>query len=140
MSTFQDISGQRFGRLTVLHRGVNRGRRIVWVCQCDCSPEAKVPVLIAELRSGQARSCGCLRADRAESRRPNLAGKEFGRWLVLKQAPKKGKARHWVCQCSCPAGTVRTVCTRNLVSGASRSCGCIRSKPKENSEPLPVAA
>ena len=54
-----DLTGQRFGRLTVLHRepvGLSRSPR--WVCRCDCG-EVRT-VLGPHLRSGVTRSCGCL--------------------------------------------------------------------------------
>ena len=32
-----DLTGQRFGRLTVLRKAVSRkGKQIRWLCQCDC--------------------------------------------------------------------------------------------------------
>lgn len=54
-----DISGQRFGRLTVTQfLGVLR-REAVWLCSCDCGENVQVKG--ANLRSGNTRSCGCLR-------------------------------------------------------------------------------
>lgn len=63
-----DLTGQRYGRLTVISRD-NRGeyisggiRRTAWKCRCDCG--AEVVVLAGNLRSGMTRSCGCLRTGR----------------------------------------------------------------------------
>lgn len=54
-----NLRGQRFGRLTVLHRVSNRGgRQAVWVCACDCGGQANV--ISQSLREGLTRSCGCL--------------------------------------------------------------------------------
>lgn len=58
MPSHKDISGARFGRLTVLHEFLPRlieGSR--WTCRCDCGNE-KVAWL-RKLRSGKAVSCGC---------------------------------------------------------------------------------
>jgi hypothetical protein len=40
MVTFGGMSvGDRFGRLTALHRTENRGRHACWECKCECGPE-----------------------------------------------------------------------------------------------------
>lgn len=60
MPTFKDISGQRFGRLTVLRflqMAKTGGSR--WLCQCDCG--TMTIVHIAHLSSGHTVSCGCER-------------------------------------------------------------------------------
>lgn len=37
MSRAKDISGERFGKWTVLSRaGSNKDGRAVWLCECDC--------------------------------------------------------------------------------------------------------
>lgn len=55
-----DLTGQRFGRLTVLRPAENVGTRTAWLCRCDCGREAVV--LTSRLRSGHTRSCGCIKA------------------------------------------------------------------------------
>ena len=52
-----DLTGQRFGRLTVLRPAENIGRRTAWLCLCDCGREAVVKTY--HLRSGKCSSCGC---------------------------------------------------------------------------------
>ncbi len=54
-----------------------------------------------------------------------LAGKTFGRWLVLDSciAAPDGR-RKWLCRCAC--GTERYVLERSLRYGGSCSCGCLR--------------
>jgi hypothetical protein len=56
-----DLKGQRFGRLVVLSRAHNHGKRVAWHCQCDCGQTVVVPTL--RLRSGATQSCGCRAAD-----------------------------------------------------------------------------
>ena len=53
----KDLSGLRFGRLTVKHR------RTVWVCRCDCGAEKSFRP--HSLTSGDALSCGCLTSARS---------------------------------------------------------------------------
>ena len=134
-----DLTGKRFGRLTVLHRGVNAGRSVVWIAQCDCNPEAKIPVRGAQLRNGQTKSWGCLRAEKAGGRGFDLTGKVFGCWKVLRQAPNRGYQRYWLCQCSCEKKNQKEIGAASLLSGASRSCGCTRMRIMHQ-EQMPLAA
>jgi hypothetical protein len=53
-----DLTGQRFGRLTVIGRAENTRRGITrWRCICDCGTESIVQV--GNLRTGHTASCGC---------------------------------------------------------------------------------
>lgn len=107
MANFIDLTGQRFGRLTVLYRGLSMIRCITWLCQCDCSPEGKIHVRGAALRNGTTKSCGCLRAEKTKSRGFDLTDMVFGYWKVLGQAPTRGLARYWLCECLCEKHTQR---------------------------------
>jgi hypothetical protein len=58
-----DLSGQRFGWLTVLHRdGSNNSRGAMWLCQCECGKTKRI--YGGSLRNGVTRSCGCLQRQR----------------------------------------------------------------------------
>lgn len=52
-----DLTGQRFGRLTVLEPVENIGSRTAWLCRCDCGQETIVTT--RRLRDGHRTSCGC---------------------------------------------------------------------------------
>lgn len=54
----KDLTGQRFGRLTVLEFVPTEGRISYWKCKCDCGNETVVQAM--SLKSGNTRSCGCL--------------------------------------------------------------------------------
>ena len=55
---FQDLTGQRFGRLVVLERAPNdRTKHTRWWCQCDCGE--KVIVYRDALVEEKQKSCGC---------------------------------------------------------------------------------
>lgn len=60
---FIDLTGQRFGRLTVDKRVGNNGKRVAWLCQCDCGKETVVNA--DKLRCGRTTSCGCYATERA---------------------------------------------------------------------------
>ncbi len=60
---FEDLTGQKFGKLTVIARAENHvqpsGKHYVqWLCRCECGNE--VVVRAANLKKGHTRSCGCL--------------------------------------------------------------------------------
>ena len=52
-----DLTGQRFGKLTVLAPAENVGNRTAWLCRCDCGQETVV--ITQRLRDGHRTSCGC---------------------------------------------------------------------------------
>lgn len=57
-----DLTGQRFGRLTVLERAENKGAYVCWKCRCDCGIEKIIAGYC--LKSGKTQSCGCLQIER----------------------------------------------------------------------------
>lgn len=63
MSKLIDMTGKKFGRLTVTSRGENRNSRkdSYWNCICDCGNEAIVSGY--KLRTGHTQSCGCLHSE-----------------------------------------------------------------------------
>lgn len=60
-----DLTGQKFGKLTVLSQTDERADQgsVVWLCQCDCGKEVTVPQ--SELQSRESQSCGCFQKERA---------------------------------------------------------------------------
>lgn len=122
-----DLSGMRFGRWTVLERAPSEGEAR-WKCRCDCGAERIV--LGRNLRSGASLSCGCLNRERRhESLKKNLAGKRFGKLLVLEEADaeRTGGCR-WKCVCDC--GRECIVSAQSLQAGKRTSCGCDRRTGK----------
>lgn len=54
-----DMTGQRYGKLTVLSFSHTKGSRAHWFVKCDCGAEKTASG--KHLRSGQVISCGCQR-------------------------------------------------------------------------------
>ena len=52
-----DLTGQRYGHLTVLAPAENTGGRTAWLCRCDCGRETVVKT--CHLRGEHTKSCGC---------------------------------------------------------------------------------
>lgn len=55
---FIDLTGKRFGRLTVVREEGKKNACITWLCQCDCG---NMKITTGNLlKSGRVKSCGCL--------------------------------------------------------------------------------
>lgn len=75
---FKDISGQIFGRLTVVNqlpKGYGDTTKAMWECNCSCGN--KTISSGVDLRLGQSTSCGCLRREKTSI----LKRKEPYRWI-----------------------------------------------------------
>ena len=55
---FVDLTGQKFGKLTVLKRANDIGARVAWECQCECGNTTIVQG--NNLKNGHTTSCGCI--------------------------------------------------------------------------------
>lgn len=118
-----DLSGQRFGRWTVLHKTESRSTYnsgACWLCRCDCGTERAVDS--KHLRDGRSASCGCLALEMLRDTAEDLTGRTFGRWTVLERAASDLSGVRWLCRCVCE--TTRSVAASGLLQGKSRSCGC----------------
>lgn len=64
MYHFSNITGEKYGRLTVIDQHTIRTNsgQIRWNCKCDCGKE--VTIIGSDLRSGRTTSCGCLKKER----------------------------------------------------------------------------
>lgn len=56
----KDETGKTYGRLVVLEYDFNRDNEAWWKCRCECGNI--VSVRGADLRSGNTRSCGCVKS------------------------------------------------------------------------------
>jgi len=62
MSKLIDLTGKKFGRLTVIRRSYpNKKGQPMWLCKCDCGTEKIISG--NRLKVGDAKSCGCLRKE-----------------------------------------------------------------------------
>lgn len=56
-----DISGNKYGRLTVIKENGRSGKNIIWLCKCDCGNE--INAIAYNLKNGHTQSCGCIVSD-----------------------------------------------------------------------------
>lgn len=81
-----DLTGQKFGRLTVIKRAENKGTRATWLCKCDCGNE--LIVVGKNLRTGNTKSCGCYQQDIAREAQTKHKGSNtrlYGVWACMIQ-------------------------------------------------------
>ena len=118
-----DLTGQRFGLLTVIARN-DKKQRVYFDCLCDCGNHKIVEAV--NLRAGRVKSCGCLRK---KSRAKDLSGRVFGKLTVISRAKNRQKSPHgpntvtWRCLCAC--GQEAIVTAGCLMAGSTKSCGCL---------------
>lgn len=93
-----DMTGQTWYDLTVIDRaGSDDLGAAQWRCRCVCGFVGVYRG--AALRTGETKSCGCRRT----TRHGTLIGRTFENWTVTREAPRVGKDRRWICQCTCGA-------------------------------------
>jgi len=119
----EDLTNQRFGRLTVIKRIGTAYTKPLWECVCDCTPPE--PVIISQaLTSGNTISCGCYRSEYLHNNYNDITGNQYGRLTVLGFSKERIRdCVSWDCQCIC--GNKLTLPTSALISGNTKSCGCI---------------
>lgn len=120
----KDLTGLRFGKLTVLGKSGNKAKdgNPLWLCQCECGN--KIETTKRRLITGNTRSCGCGK----KSPLKDWVGKRFGMLTVLSYACKENGFHIWHCRCDC--GNEVDVRQNNLLQRWTKSCGCQRDPQK----------
>jgi len=120
MRAYKDLTGQKFGRLTVIKLAFTKNKAGYWECLCDCGNTKTIHV--GNFKSGKTKSCGCILS-------PDLTGKRYGNLTVISLAEKTDKNnREWNCLCDC--GKEIITGGHYLNRGSVKSCGCLKLKTK----------
>ena len=134
MSKVIDLSGKKFGEWNVLERfGSNAKGQALWRCQCSCGTIKNI--VGSTLRNGTSSSCGCkriLNSTENNGKFVNEIGNRYGKLLVISKDEElsgKGHRAYWVCKCDC--GNYKTVSSKCLRDGKTKSCGCLLSAGEE---------
>ena len=99
MGVFIDLTGQCFGRLTVINRAPNHRAQTVWRCRCTCGNIVEVQG--GHLRSGKIISCGCYKKENSRVRATTHGqwGTKLHRvWLAMRQRCNNPRCKdypHW---------------------------------------------
>ena len=124
----KDYIGERIGQLTVLeelepHVTPNGTKQRIVKCRCSCG-NTFMTRLTGAIKKQKCRKC--LDIDR----RSDITGKRFGKLLVLSMAEdyySPSGHRLSRCNCLCDCGNTTVVNMSSLVSGKTRSCGCLQN-------------
>ena len=123
-----DIKGKKFNKWTVISRAENNSRGdAMWLCECECGTQRIVKG--ASLRSGNSKSCGCVRNQKLiennHKKQIDLTDKKFGMLVVVEKNGTNNNGNIvWKCICEC--GNVTNVSSHDLLTGNTKSCGCQR--------------
>lgn len=155
MAKYEDLTGRKFGNITVLSKAddLRSSKHAKWNCICDCGT-----LCIRGSRTLQnpsSSSCGCainkvaweIRRERYGSTGNNplknkkirppraigdLKGKKFGRLTVIERVENDKTQSKWKCVCEC--GIVRFVLGTCLRTGHTKSCGCLAAERSAESK------
>jgi hypothetical protein len=120
-----DITGHKFGRLTAI-KSIYVAGKPKWICECECG--GSIETTAGYLRSGNAKSCGCLKHKSwASEKKRDLSGEKFHSLTVIRATSHAEWGwLNWLCKCDC--GKEVVVAGYRLVQGKIQSCGCARGK------------
>ena len=100
----------------------NKGE-IYWICKCECGNI--VSLKGTRIRNGNTKSCGKCHAENLIGWKIWEHGVPDSRWEVIGRASNNGSYGRpmWICKCQC--GAIKSVSRSTLLSGESKSCGCL---------------
>lgn len=133
MGVIKDLTGMKFGKLTVLYQVDKpedmKESGIYWLCECECGNRC---VRLGRDLKRKNRNPRC-----SECRFENLAGMKFGKLTVIEKVENhvcSNGATHskWKCLCDCQLSLPESerkysyVVGSALKNGGTSSCGCNR--------------
>lgn len=109
-----DLTGKKFGNLTVVKFSESRKGVLYWECDCSCGARGKT-IRGDHLKSGNTSSCGC-------GNIKDITGEKFGMLKAIKPSETRKGRVYWLCECDCGNETVSS--GADLRNGKIVSCGC----------------
>lgn len=114
-----DLTGQKFGKLTVIETlyNYNNSKRATYRCKCDCGNEIYLGITALSRQI----SCGCSRTVDSH------VGEKYGK-LTITEMLYYYKNQETYCECDCECESRGNIIRWNsLITGNTTSCGCIHS-------------
>ena len=143
MGVRRDLSGERYGNLTVLEKAEGlQDRYYVWLCRCDCGKELLVNT--RNLTAHRMTHCGCKsnktqrRAEEDKSskkKKPkykDITGYRKGQLTALYPTDKRDNKGSVIWHCRCDCGNEIELSESDIVFGFYVSCGCVRRQRLDN--------
>lgn len=129
----KDLTGQIFGKLTVLNQAEdivykNNKKVSAWLCQCECGNQKIINGV--SLNSGKTKSCGCLVKEKVIQRNKQQSSDfeqkilftQFGDLIPFERDRNYSSSVYFKCKCKC--GNVKSVRSDLLQNGTITHCGC----------------
>jgi len=134
MGKFIDLTGQRFGSLTVkskipkdhLSDAMKRTGGAYWLCDCECGG-GRISIT-TYLRSGKVFSCSACAKEMSRIKISiDIAGNRYGMLVAVeREEPSPGRqGSMWRFACDCGQETVARL--KDVRYGNTLSCGCMKS-------------
>lgn len=125
-SNSKDLTGQRFGELTVVNKAVNQKKNggIWWTCSCSCGNTCDVPATL--LVTGRKRHCGCKSSKNYYY--VDISGQKFNMLTALYRLDERTKKGSIIWHCRCDCGNEVDVSYNELLYSNVKSCGCKRKE------------
>jgi hypothetical protein len=123
MAKFKDITGQKFGKLTIITRdGINKDGNAIWKCECECGKIKNIT--IEHLKTKQKPSCGCSYGKTYWGK--NRIGQKYARLIVVENIePPTAQNEGGIWKCKCDCGKEKNIKGYSLQNGRTKSCGCL---------------
>lgn len=120
MNTYEDLTGRKFGMLTVVSRESNDKHGCTrWKCDCDCGNKGIIISRQSLMRRKHV-DCGCVL-----KKYQDITGLKSGRLTAIKIVEKNKRGYNiWLCQCEC--GNTSKVVASALRAQEIKSCGCLK--------------
>lgn len=84
MGNLINLTGQKFGRLTVIKRSDRRGSNAFWDCACECGNTNTIAS--RSLTNGLTKSCGCRAKDTCFKPKHNKSHSlEYHSWMAMRK-------------------------------------------------------
>lgn len=97
MPKFQDLTGRKYGKLTVISRSVNGNNGCTrWLCLCECGKEHTVNA--GHLKSGGVKDCGCEKSKRTTLRNTkhgDAGSRLYNIWIKMRDRCNNPNNADW---------------------------------------------
>ena len=125
----ENLTGKKYGSLTITGLACVKNGRAMWDCQCDCGGHREV--MAHNLKSGNTRSCGSCGSPRSRNTEQDKITIEISNWdkfgwLTITNADAQDSGSRYamvVCLCACQNPFEQLYRRVDLVSGKKINCG-----------------
>ncbi len=66
----------------------------------------------------------------------NIIGNKYGKLTVIKELEERDKYNQRIYLCKCDCGNEKIVRRTNLITGHTKSCGCIKKRPRKDTDTI----